>query len=112
MLGQIIGQVLGHAFGQRGDEHPFAARDAQMDLRKQIVDLGRGRTDLDFRVDQAGGPHHLLHDLTGMRLLVGTRRGGHEDRLGGDGLEFVESQGPVVERGRQPEAVLDQRLLA
>ena len=46
-----------------------------------------------------------------LQLVFGRRRR-HEDRLAGARLPLVEPQRPVVERGRQAEAELDQRLLA
>jgi hypothetical protein len=38
------------------------------DLLQHVVDLVGGRSHLDHRVDQAGGPHDLLHHLPGMRF--------------------------------------------
>ena len=63
-------------------------------------------------VDEPGGADELLDHLSRVPVLVGSRRRGHEDGLGGEPLELVEPQRPVVERGREPEPVLDQGLLA
>ena len=46
VLGEVLGQVLGHALGERRDQHALAALDALVDLREQIVDLGRRRAAL------------------------------------------------------------------
>ena len=46
------------------------------------------------------------------RSSYGARRRRHEHELRHLAEELVEAQRPVVERGRQPEAVLDERLLA
>ena len=32
MLGKIIGQILGHALRERGDQHAFVTLDAELDL--------------------------------------------------------------------------------
>ena len=83
-----------------------------MDLRKQIVDLGRRAAHLDPGIDESGRTHDLLDDVPGMRPLVGSGRRGHEDGLRSEPFELVEAQRTVVERRRKPESVLDQRFLA
>ena len=112
VLGQVLGEVLGHSLRQRRHQHPIAGGGATMDLREQIVDLCRRAAYLHLRVDQSGWTHDLLHDLAGVRLLVRPRRRRHEDGLRGHSLELVEPERPVVERRRQPESVLDQGFLA
>ena len=62
-LEQVVGQVLGHLLGERGDQHPVAAFGPLVDLRQQVVDLALGRLDDDLGVDQAGRAHDLLDDL-------------------------------------------------
>ena len=68
--------------------------------------------DFDRGIEQPGRPHDLLHHLAGLGEfpLRGRRR--DVDGLRLHALELVEPQRPVVERRRQAEAVLDQRLLA
>ena len=87
--------------------------DALADLAEQVVDLAADRADLDLGIEQAGRPDDLLDDdaLGALQLVVGGRRR-HEDRLAGARLPLVEAQRAVVERRRQPEAEVDQRLLA
>ena len=46
---EVFGQVLGHALGQRRDQHALVPRDAQADLRQQVVHLRRDRPHLDHR---------------------------------------------------------------
>jgi hypothetical protein len=70
VVGQVVGQVFGHALGQRGDQHPLADGDALADFRQQVVDLGQRRAHFDLRVDQAGRAHHLLHHAPGVLGLV------------------------------------------
>ena len=86
--------------------------DADADLRQQVVDLRRRRPHRQHRIDEAGRPHELLDHLSRVRALVVGGRGRHEDRLRQQALELVEAQRPVVERRRQPEAVVDEVLLA
>jgi len=53
VLGEVVGQLLGHALGERGHQDPFPARHAQADLAEQVVHLRRGGPHLEARVDQA-----------------------------------------------------------
>ena len=111
-LDQVVGQVLGHFLGQRRDEHALLGLGAGVDLGDQVVDLALGRLHDHLRIDEPGGPHDLLDDLLRLLELVLSRRGRHEDHLVHVLDELVEPQGPVVERGREPETVLDECLLA
>ena len=63
VLQQVVGEVLGHLLGQRGDQHPLVALGAQPDLVHQVVDLALGRLDHHLGVDQAGRPDDLLDHL-------------------------------------------------
>ncbi len=65
-----------------------------------------------MRIDQPGGPHHLLHDLRLVLLLVFGGRRGDEDRPPHHALELVEAQRAIVERRRQTKTVVDQVFLA
>jgi hypothetical protein len=51
----VLGEVLGHALGQRGDEDALAGLDALADLAEQVVDLALGGADLDDGVDRPVG---------------------------------------------------------
>nr|BFE89063.1 hypothetical protein GCM10020093_116640 [Planobispora longispora] len=62
-LQQVVGEVLGHLLGQRGDQDPLVLLGARADLVDQVVDLGRGRLDDDLGVDQAGRADDLLDHL-------------------------------------------------
>ncbi len=109
----VLGQVLGHPLGERGHQHPLLALGPGPDLVQEVVHLVAGRPHGDLGVHQAGGPDDLLGQrVAGKLQLVVARRGRHVDRLAGDPRELLEVQRPVVEGRRQPEAVLDQRLLA
>ena len=85
---------------------------AHADLLEQVVDLALRRLDDDLRVDEAGGADDLLDDAVGDAHLVAPGRGREVDLLADAALELVPPQRPVVERARQPEAVLDERALA
>src|SRR3546814_8149900 len=62
ILVQVVGQVLGHALGEHGDEHALFLFGAQADLTEQIIDLARRRTNVGRRIDQAGWSHDLFGD--------------------------------------------------
>ena len=63
LLEQVVGEVLGHLLGERGDEHAVAVDDATVDQLHQVVDLALGGLDDDLGIDQAGRAHDLLDDL-------------------------------------------------
>ena len=90
------------------------ARRGRADFGQQVVHLPLHGPDLDDRVEQAGRPDDLLDDLAaGPGELLGgraSRRRTGSDR--GRASNSVVGQRPVVERRREPEAVLDQDLLA
>ena len=112
VVAQIIGQLLGHALGQRGDQHPLVLVNADADLLQHVVDLAGGRAHLHLGVDQSGGAHQLLHYLAGMVFFPLARGGGHKHGLAHLGLELFKLERPVVQRAGQPKAVTDQRGLA
>ena len=64
------------------------------------------------RVDDARRPDQLLDDLLALLVLVRAGRRRDVDRLVDVVLELLERQRPVVERRREPEAEIDQDLLA
>ena len=112
-FGQVAVQLLGHAFGQGGDQHPLVALDALLYLLEQVVYLVEAGPHLDDRVEQTGGPDDLLyhHALALLELVVG-RGGAYVDNLPGQTLELVELQRPVIHGSRQAEPVLHQIHLA
>ena len=112
MLAQIFGQVLGHALGERGNQHPLVRLCSNTDLRQQIVHLGANRPDLHRRIGQARRAHDLFDDLRRNTFLVGGGSRRYIDGLRRQVLEFIKSQRPIVQRRGQSEAVFDQRLLA
>ena len=112
-LEQIVGEVLGHLLGQRGDQHALIALGALADLADQVVDLALRRFDDDLRVDQAGRPDHLLDELAArLAQLVCAGRRRQIDRLADPVGELLPGQRPVVDRRRQPEPEVDEVALA
>ena len=80
---------------------------------QQVVDLALGRLDDHLGVDQAGRPDHLLDHVAADALQLVRARGGRQvDGLADPVEELVPGQRPVVDRARQPEAVLHQDPLA
>ena len=112
VLAQEVGQILGHALGERGHKHALRHRHPGLDLAQQVVDLGARRQHLHLRIHQTRGTHHLLHHVVRMLALIGGRRGGHEHALAHARFKFLQLQRPVIQRRRQAESILDQRFLA
>ena len=109
---QIVGQILRHFLGQRGDEHPFAPRNAHLNLAQQIVYLSLDGTHRNQRVKQSGRTYDLFYGALGMLCLVVARRGADKHSLPHALLEFLKVQRSVVVGGWQAEAVLHQIPLA
>ena len=112
VLIEVFRQVFRHALGQGGDQDSIPHFCAFVDLGQQIVDLGRRRPNFHHRVDQPGGPHHLLDNLIGMFLLIGSRRGRHKYRLRHQSLPLIEAQRSVIQGRGQAKAVVHQSFLA
>ena len=108
-LGHVLGQILRHALGQRGDQDAAALGDHDPAFRQKVVDLALDRTDLGHRIDQSGRPDHLFreHPLDPVEL-PGPGRGADMDGLRAELLPFVETQRTVVQAGRQAEPELGQ----
>ena len=106
---QIIREVFGHAFGQRGNQHALTDAFATPDFRQQVIDLSGDAADLYGRVDQPCGSDDLLHHLAAaQRKFHFTWRSGREYHLADDAEELVSVQGPVVEGGGQAESIFDE----
>ena len=108
-LEEVVGEVLGHLLGERGDQHTVALGDPGVDVLQEVVDLALGGLHDHLGIDEAGGPDDLLDDLGGVLELVGPGRGRQEDGLADALVNSSKRQRPVVGRRRQPEPVLDQR---
>ena len=117
-------QPLGRDLGERGDQRTLAARRARRRLLEDIIELRAARADDDRRVGDAGRPQHHFGEarrrvVGGAELVVGGAQGtlrlaggGGDEDGGGHALpELAVRQRAVVERGGQPEAVGDERVL-
>src|SRR5690606_2129180 len=102
-------QLFRHSFGQRRDEHPLIAFYPFIDFVKKVVDLVLARADIDLRIEKSRRPDQLFHNDT-FRLAQFILTGGsaHINGLTDQRFEFVERQWSVIERGGQPEAVVDE----
>ena len=110
---QIFGEILGHAFGQHGDQRPVAFLRHLPHLADEIVDLQARGPYLDRRIDQAGRADDLLdEDAAGFIELPWSRRCRNRDALRTHGVPFLETQRPVVHAGGQAETVFGERRLA
>ena len=109
---QVLAQVFGHAFGERGHQHPFAHRCPLPDAPQQILDLPLDGPHADRRIDQAGGPDNLVGGVVADLALVGTGCGRDVHGLPGLLQKLLKVQRAVIERRGQPEAVVHQGLLA
>jgi hypothetical protein len=61
-IAQVVREILGGAFGERGDEHALALFDALAAKLDGFVDLAFERLDGDDGIEQAGGADDLLDD--------------------------------------------------
>ncbi len=89
---------------------PRSTRSLMRSMRSSIWP-SVGRTSM-VGIDDAGGPDELLHHALRALQLPGAGRGAHVHDLVEVGLELLERQRPVVQRGRQAEAEVDEDLLA
>jgi len=112
VLEEVVGEVLGHLLGERGDERALIALGALLHLGHEVVDLTVAGAHLDGGVHQAGRPDDLLDDFPARPDLVVTRGGRDEHGPLHALAELVELERPVVERARQSESVLNERELA
>ena len=82
VLRQIVGEIFGHALGERGHEHPLPLICPDTDFAEQVIHLAVGGAYLHHRIEHAGGANHLLHHLAiALAKFPVARCGTHEDRL-------------------------------
>ena len=108
-----LGQILGHALGQRGDERTVARFRRLACFDDQILHLFLDRLDLDRRIDQPGRADHLFGEhAAGLLHLPRTRCRRDVGGLRAHRVPFVEPQRTVVDRAGQAETIFGQRQLA
>lgn len=109
---EVFRQLLGHTFGESGDEDFFIFGRAGLDLLDEVINLIISSTDLDRRVDDAGGTDDLFDDKAlGFSELVIGRSSRNVDRSTSKALELIEFQGAVVASSRKTKAVFNEVLL-
>ena len=63
-LGVVVGEVLGHALGEGGDEDALVYGGAVADLCEEVVDLALDGADFDLGVREACGADDLFDNHT------------------------------------------------
>ena len=111
-LAEVIGQILGHFLGQRRHQHALICFGPAVNLTHQVIDLTGDRSNLYHRIDQPGRPDDLLRHLRRRIEFIsgGSRR--HINDLLDPLFELFKLQWPVIQRRRQPETEIHQRLFA
>ena len=108
---KMVGQVLGHALGERGHQHALLTRHALANLVLKIVNLPTNRTHIDLGVEQASRTNNLLNVVLANPQLIVARRGRNVDELGNPRLKLIETKRAVIECRRQTKTMLHQRHL-
>ena len=96
VVGEVVGQLFGHAFGEGGDQHALVFVHPYANFLQHIVHLVRGGSHFHLGVDQASGAHQLLDHTACMRLFVISRCGRHKHHLAHAFFKLFELQGAVV----------------
>ena len=107
----MVGQVLGHALGQRRHQHALFARHALANLVLKIVNLAANWAHVNLGVEQASRTNNLLNVVLAHAQLVVARRGRNVDELGDPRLKLIETKRAVIERRGQTKTMLNQRHL-
>ena len=112
MLDEVLGELLGHALGERSDEHALTSLDGDLYLMLEVIDLMECGAHLDRRIEKARGADELLDDDTFAlgELIFGRRRADIEDAWG-EVIELLELQRSIVQRSGQAEAILHEARL-
>ena len=108
--GQVIGQVLRHLFGERGDQNLVTGRHRLPDFADQVVDLAFHRTDIDLGIQQACGTDDLFRPQQLMVFLIRARCRGDKEQLIDMLLKFLKTEGAVIQGGGQAETIIHQGL--
>ena len=75
VVAQIISELFGHPFRQRGDEHTLALFNPNTYFLQHIINLTRCGSHLYFRVHQTGRANKLLNHFSRMVLFPLSWRG-------------------------------------
>ena len=109
---QVIGQILGHALGQRGHQHALLTGHALANLVLKIVNLASDRTNVDFGIEQAGRSNDLFNIVLTHTQLIVAWRGRDVNELRNPRLKLIETKRAVIERRRKTKTMLNKRNFA
>ena len=109
----VVAQVLCHALGEGGNQHPVSHLNPLSDLSQQVVNLKPCRHHLHLGIHETRGTDQLFHHVGSALLkLVSPRSGRDEKHLVVEGLKLLKGEGAVVQGGGEPEPVLYQVLFS
>ena len=112
MIEQVFGQLLGHTFGQRGDQDTFFAFGALQNFVQKVVNLVFAGAHINLRIEQSRGSDDLFyHDPFSLLQLIVGRGGRNVDGLMEHVVELFKAQRTIVKRCWQGESVLHEILL-
>ncbi len=111
-LPEVVGEVLRHPLGERGDQGPLALLHLRLDLRVEVLHLALRWPHLQDGVQEPRRADDLLGELARLGRLLLARGGGDEDDPVEERFELVVDQRTVVQRRGQAETVLHQGKLA
>ena len=113
MLGQIVAEILRHALGECGHQHPLVLAGPHTNFAQQVIHLAVCGSHLNDGIQHTGGADHLFdHLVLALGQLPGARGGADEDGLGGLLPELLSLKGPVVGGTGKAKTMLNQHLLA
>ena len=105
---EVIGEILGHTFGERGDQGALVLGDAAVNFLHQVINLALGGAHFNFRVQEAGGADDLFGGFGRVGEFVFARGGGDIDGLVNVLLELGKGERAIVQGAGEPEAVFHQ----
>ena len=88
---EVIGKVLGHLFGQGGDQNALVFGGALIYFGNEVVDLSVSRFDDDFRVDKSRRTDDLLGHLRSVLFFKITGGCRNVDRLVNVAVKLVKA---------------------
>jgi len=109
---KIIGKILGHFFGKRGNKHALVTRGTHIYFRNKVVYLTLARSYRYERVKKSGRTYHLFYYLCGMVLFKIARCCGNKYRLIYVIVKFFKIKRTVIKGRGKPEPVFNKIFLS